>query len=224
MHFKHSAIKLVMLSTMGLSVTGIAEEMALYPTGPSQDSSFVRFVNGTEQAITLTSSGAKKIVLPLNQAATSFYPIAAKSMLKGSFSSGKAQSDIALSVKPGEFASVIALTSPAGLKQVILREQPDDFNALKASVALYNADANCSNAALNVVGRAVNLFDKVPAGNLQRRALNPVKISVQLLCNAQKVSAPLDLGLLQAGQRYSVFVLPAKQTSRIFFTSDNIAQ
>lgn len=224
MRFKPCLIKLVVLSMIAFSITGMAEEMALYPTGPSQDSSFVRFVNATDQAITLTSSGAKKMILPINQAATSFYPIAAKSTLKGSFSSGKAKSDIALSVKPGEFASVIALTSPAGIKQVILREQPDDFNALKASVALYNADANCTNAALNVVGRTVNLFDKVPAGNLQRRALNPVKISVQLLCNAQKTSAPLDLGLLQAGQRYSVFVMPSKQTSRIFFTSDNIAQ
>jgi len=224
MYFKTRVIKLAMLSMTGFCATAMAEEMALYPTGPSQDSSFVRFVNATDQAVTLTSSGAKKMILPTTQVNTNFYPIVAKSILKGSFSTGKAQSDIALSVKPGEFASVIALTSPAGLKQVILREQPDDFNALKASIALYNTDSNCTNAGLNVVGRTVNLFEKVTAGNLQRRALNPVKISVQLMCNAQKISVPLDLGLLQAGQRYSIFVLPSKQTSRLFFTSDNIAQ
>ncbi len=224
MNFKVNVIGLSLLTILVISMHSNAEEMALYPTGPSQDSSFLRFVNGTEQSITLSSTGAKKMAMSINQPATSFYPIAANSMIKGNFSANSTSSNIAISVKPGEFATSIALTSASGLKQLVLREQPDDFNALKASIALYNTDTNCTNAGLNVVGRSVNLFEKVAAGNLQRRALNPVKISVQLLCNAQKTSAPLDLGLLQAGQRYSIFVLPSKQTSRLFFTSDNIAQ
>jgi hypothetical protein len=54
--------------------------------------------------------------------------------------------------------------------------------------------------------------------------INPVKISVQLLCGEQAVGAPLELGELTAGERYSVFAVPAAGATRIFIASDAVAR
>ena len=64
----------------------------------------------------------------------------------------------------------------------------------------------------------------VGAGTLQRRAMNPVSISVQLRCNGQPAAATLALGALQAGQRYSVFVVPAAGSTRLFLAADSVSR
>ena len=144
--------------------------------------------------------------------------------IKGSFKNVSLQSDIALKVKPGEFATVVAMPGSAAIKQTVLRESPDDFNALKVSLALYNLDAQCAGAGLNVLGRNAALFESVASGTLQRRALNPVSISVQLLCKGQVSAAKLALGTLEAGQRYSVFVIPDGVGSKLMIASDAVAR
>jgi len=103
-------------------------------------------------------------------------------------------------------------------------ESPDDFNALKASVAFYNVDAQCASAALLAAGRNVVLLDGVPEGQAKRRQINPVPLSVQLSCGGKVVGQPLDLGPLEAGQRYTVFLVPAGKSSRIFKATDTVAR
>ena len=200
-------------------------DMPLYETGPSQDASFVRFVNGDVRVLELSAAGSQASArLDPRQPASAFFAVQANTSVKGKFKTAGLQSDIGLAVKPGEFATVVALPAAGGLTQAILREQPDDFNALKVSLALYNIDPQCAAAGLNVVGRSAALFEGVATGTLQRRAINPVNISVQLLCSGKTAAATLALGPLQAGQRYSVFVLPSKPGSRLFITADDVAR
>ena len=207
------------------SVLSNAADIPLYPTGPSADSSFVRFVNGTDAALELTAAGSQaKVQLDAKTPATVFYPVRAKSDIKGQFTQAQSKSAIATTVKAGEFVSVIALVDGATFKQVTIGEEPDDFNALKVSLAFYNVSAKCANAGLQVVGRNVMLFEKLGVNALTRRMINPVKISVQLLCGEQAVGAPLELGDLIAGERYSVFAVPAAGATRIFITSDAVAR
>ena len=203
-----------------------AAEIPLYPTGPSQDSAFVRFINGTDRGLSVTAGGSKaKVALDVNQPASKYYPVDTKGRITGEFSDGKVSSPIALNVKPGEFSTVVALANGSNLKQAIVKEQPDDFNALKSSLALYNlSSTGCASAGLLVVDRAVSLFEKVQSGTLQRRLINPVSLSVQLTCNTKPTGKVLDLGLLQAGQRYSIFAVPATDSPRIFFATDTIAR
>jgi len=202
-----------------------AAEIPLYPTGPSADSSFVRFINGTDRAVDLTAAGSQaKIELDGKQPATSFFPVAAKTDIKGRFSSTGATADVSIKVKPGEFVSVIALNDGAKLKQVVVGEEPDDFNALKVSLSFVNVSAGCAKADLQVVGRSILLFENVMPENLVRRSINPVRISVQLLCAGQSVGSPLNLGELIAGERYSVFAVPSANGSRIFLTSDSVSR
>jgi hypothetical protein len=68
------------------------------------------------------------------------------------------------------------------------------------------------------------LFEKLGVNALTRRMINPIKISVQLLCAAQPTGAPLELGELIAGERYSVFAVPTASTTRIFIASDAVAR
>ena len=212
---------------LAFSLAGLAHaaEIPLYPTGPSADSSFVRFINATDVPLELTAAGSQaRIKLDGTQPATSFYPVAAKAEIKGRFTSTDAQTDVSVRVKPGEFVSVIALSDGAKLKQLVVGEEPDDFNALKASLAFVNASAGCAKAALQVVGRTVMLFEQVAPEKLMRRSINPVKISVQLLCDGQPAGTALDLGDLVAGERYSVFAVPWAKSSRIFLASDSVSR
>jgi len=63
----------------------------------------------------------------------------------------------------------------------------------------------------------------VTQGHLQRRSINPVKLSVQLVCANANVGPVLDLGALQAGERSSVLLLPSASGPRLVAATDKLA-
>ncbi|WP_321956953.1 alginate O-acetyltransferase AlgF [Paraburkholderia bannensis] len=212
-----------LLGGVALAASGFASaaDILLYPTGPAQDSSFVRFVDGGTHGVEVTAAGSKaRLSLDAANPASHFLPIAAGKPVAGTLTSGGAHQDVSATVQPGEFVSIVALD---GTHAVTVREKPDDFNALKASVALYNLDARCAAPTLKVAGRDVVLLDGVAAGQTKRRQVNPVTLSVQLSCGGQPVGQALSLGTLVAGQRYTVFLVPAGAQSRIFFANDAVS-
>jgi len=216
----------VLTALMSLAAQSQAADIPLYDTGPSQDAAFVRFVNARSGALEVKAVGGSQstTTLQASQPTSPFYSVRGNATIKGIFKTGSLQSDIALKVKPGEFATVVAMPGGAVIQQTVLRESPDDFNALKVSLALYNLDAQCAGAGLNVLGRDAALFDNVATGTLQRRVLNPVSVSVQLLCKGQVTPAKLALGNLQAGQRYSVFVMPDGVGTKLLIASDSVTR
>lgn len=124
---------------------------------------------------------------------------------------------------PGEFATVAALADAKGAtRQLVVREVPDDFNGLKASLAFINADATCADAGLEAVAQKAELFKKVAEGAVQRRMINPVELSVQLKCAGAPVGQPLTF-TLKAGERYSVLAVPSGTGSKLLFASDALA-
>jgi hypothetical protein len=54
--------------------------------------------------------------------------------------------------------------------------------------------------------------------------MNPVSLSVQLLCKGQVRPVTLALGNLQAGQRYSIFVIPEGLGSKLLIASDAVSR
>lgn len=222
------------LSCFGLAAFGVflqpaaAADIPLYPTGPAEDSSFVRFVNGASHPVDVTSAGSKAhLSLDAANPASRFFPIAAGKPVAGTLTAGGAHQDVAATVQPGEFVSIVALdgvNKAGGLPTVTVREKPDDFNALKASVAFYNLDAGCATPTLKVPGRDIVLLDGVAVKAAKRRQVNPVALSVQLVCGGQPAGQPLSLGTLVAGQRYTVFLVPAGAGhSRIFSANDAVS-
>jgi hypothetical protein len=202
-----------------------AADIPLYPTGPAEDSSFVRFVNTGSTPLSLEASGSKaSLSLPPAKPASDFQPVSANKPLVGSFTSGSQRAPVDVTVKPGEFVTVFGLFSAKGeLTTKVVRELPEDFNALRASLAFYNLDGTCGQAGLKAAGRDVDVFTDVPMGTAKRRFVNPVALSVQLVCGGKPQGAPLALGTLAPGQRYSVFAVPATGGTRTFVTNDALA-
>lgn len=200
-----------------------AAEIPLYPTGPSEDSAFLRFFNAGDTALELSAENGASLRLEGDVRASDFLTVPAGKPIKGSLKQGEAQQALDISVAPGEFASVVGIATEQGLNLVTVREVPDDFNALKASLAFYSLDASCANAGLQAAGRNVDIFKDVANGTLQRRSINPLSLSVQLRCGGASVGEPLALGELAAGQRYTLFLVPSADGPRLFQALDNLA-
>lgn len=222
-------MKPLALIALGLAqataLTAVAAEIPLYPTGPGEDSAFLRFVNAADGKLELVASGSgTRLGLEENGAASAFLTVPAGKPVVGTLSQAGQSAPLEITVQPGEFATVFALPGDgSGLKVVSVAEQPDDFNGLKASLAFFNLDDTCSAAALKVAGRDVAIFKDVAVGSAPRRSINPVNLSVQLSCAGAAVGEPLALGQLAAGERYSVFLVPSKDGSRIFQAQDQLA-
>jgi len=200
-----------------------AAEIPLYPTGPSEDSAFLRFFNAGQPALELSAANGASLRLEGDARASDFLTVPAGKPIKGTLKQADQTQQLDISVAPGEFATVVGITTPQGLNLLTVREVPDDFNALKASLAFYSLDAACANAGLQVAGRNVDIFKDVANGALQRRSINPLKLSVQLRCGGASVGEPLALGELAAGQRYTLFLVPSAQGSRLYQAQDNLA-
>ncbi|MCF5666391.1 MULTISPECIES: cell division protein FtsQ [Pseudomonas] len=213
------------LATLLASVSAYSADIPLYPTGPEQDAAFLRFANGTPGELKLVADGSKaSLVLSGDKPVSAFLPVVGGDKpIKGVLSSGGKNADFSVKVAPGEFATVVALVDAKGAtRQLVVREVPDDFNALKASLAFINADATCADASLEAVAQKAELFKQVAEGAVQRRMINPVELSVQLKCAGSPVGQPLTF-TLKAGERYSVLAVPSDTGSKLLFASDALA-
>ncbi|MFS2095227.1 alginate O-acetyltransferase AlgF [Pseudomonas sp. Pseusp11] len=208
-----------------LSLHAQAADIALYPTGPDQDSAFLRFINAADRPLQLLAEGSRaSLRLEGSNAVSDYLPVPANQPIKGTLERNGKSQPLDIQVAAGEFASVIALPDSAqGIRQVVIREQPDDFNSLRASLAFISADPACTQAGLRAAGKNTELFKEVADGSVQRRAINPVSLSVQLVCAQTNVGAPLDLGQLKAGERYSVVLLPGANGPHLLLATDVLA-
>ncbi|KAB0489611.1 MULTISPECIES: alginate O-acetyltransferase AlgF [Pseudomonas] len=210
--------------TLLCSMCTLAADFALYPTGPDQDAAFIRFVNATTAPLdVLGQAGQPPLRLEVAQPASLLFAVDSTSPVKGSLVSGAHTLALDLKVEPGEFTTIVVVSQEAGIEQVAVRETPDDFNGLKASLAFVNVDKSCSDASLRPAGRSADLFKAVPVASLQRRSINPVNLSVQLVCANANVGAPLDLGMLKAGERYSVLLVPSATGPRLLSATDTLS-
>lgn len=220
-------MKSLFFAVLGLSsaLSANAADIPLYPTGPSEDAAFLRFVNAGDGNLELLADGSEaRLQLTAASPVSNYLTVGSDKPIKGQFLHNGQAYPLQLSVKPGEFATVVGIpTADKGLQTVTVSEEPDDFNALKASLAFYSLDASCTAASLLVAGRDVELFKSVANGSLQRRSINPVKLSVQLRCADALVGQPLALEQLQAGARYSIFLVPSGQGPRLFQALDTLA-
>ncbi|MEL7557323.1 alginate O-acetyltransferase AlgF [Stutzerimonas chloritidismutans] len=219
----HSRLLTALLAAAPLSA--LAASIPLYPTGPSEDSAFLRFVNASSGTLELVAAGSgATLALDGDSAASNFLVVPAGKPVQGTLTRGKQQHALDVTVEPGEFVTVVGLAGPGEAMEVrVVREQADDFSALKASLAFYNLDGSCENATLNAAGRDVAIFKAVELDGFQRRLINPLNLSVQLLCGGQPVGEPLALGQLEAGERYSVMLAPSANGSRLFQARDTVA-
>jgi alginate O-acetyltransferase complex protein AlgF len=223
--------------------SAISAAPRLYDTGPAQDLALVRFVNAGTQPLTVKSGGngggngnaSASLVVAPEAPVTDYQPARSDAPVTGQWQLGGRTLPISLRVKAGGSASAVAWADESGqLAGASFIEAPPQFDPQRASLAFYNADARCTAAALAAASSGtapssspagVAIFENQAALATARRAVNPVKLAVQARCNGQPVEGTVDLGSLQAGQRYSVFLVPAgKNHSRLIGLQDRVAR
>lgn len=209
---------------IGLSGTAVAAEPELYETGPSEVSSYVRFVNATDSAVNVISSkGSAKVELSARAdgRATHFFLVKAGTKMTATIQSGGHKVSVDVVGKPWEYISIVVLPGASSpVKTMLVRESPDDFNAMRSSLALFNLDASCSAAVMKGGAKSATILDNVKPFAVQRRLVNPIKLAVNMSCGTEPKGASLDLSQLEAGERYSVFLLTLKNTRQAFFVRD----
>lgn len=205
---------------LGSSAAVLAEPQ-LYETGPSEVSSYVRFVNATDAALEITAAKGAKIALSAaaDGRASRFFTVKSGVKLTANVLSNGRKTTVEVSGKPWEYITVAILPGDAAkLKTQLVRETPDDFNAMRASVSLFNLDASCAAATLQGGAKSATILEGVKPYAVQRRLINPVKLSASARCG--DAPAEVDLGQLEAGGRYSVFLMNLKKTRQAWFVRD----
>ncbi len=221
---KKFLLPIALAAGLALAAPAGAVDIPLYPTGPAQDAAFLRFADGLDEALRVTASdSASALELDAQRRVSDYQMVPGGTELSGTLTAGGEHAPVSLTLAPGEFVTVVGVRDQGGLAPLLLRETPEDFSAVKASVAFYNRNARCQPASVRVAGRQVDLFQDVAAGGQARRQVNPVALRVQLLCAGQPAGGPLDLGVLEAGERYTLFLVPGDPAHRFFHVKDAVA-
>ena len=191
------------------SAPAIAAEGRLYPSGPPNGVAYLRFVNLAPQEVTIVSPAAK-IAIPADDAhrVGEFDPVTPGVALTGSAQLGEATKPINVTLAANEFVTVaVTANGSGGIAVSVFRETPSDFNALKSSLALFNADKGCAQAQLVVGDNHQSVVSDVAPGATGRRLVNPVSAELGVACGDPAQAVAAKLGQLNAGDRYSIFVI-----------------
>ncbi|HCI51728.1 MAG TPA: hypothetical protein DE312_00100 [Gallionella sp.] len=204
-------------------LSGVAlAEPQLYETGPSEESSFVRFVNATDADVAIATAKGKEKVLGTKPDArvTRFFKIKSGAKLSATIQGKAGRVAIEVVGKPWEFITVAVL--PSGAKQIktsLLRETPSEFSGTRVSLALLNLDAKCSSANMNIAEKNAAAIYEVKPLAMQRHLTGSDKQSGAVNCSGS--ATPVDLSGLESGSRYSLFLLTANNTRQAFVINDD---
>jgi len=202
-------VALFAASVFGSGSGAVAAEGRLYPSGPPNGVAYLRFVNLAQHEVTITSPAAK-ITIPADAAHRlgEFDPVTPGVALTGTARLGEAAKPIDVTLKANEFVTVAVVADGAnGIAVSVFREDPSDFNALKSSLGLFNADKSCTVAQLVAGDNHQPVISDVAPGSIGRRLVNPVNAELGVACSDPAHAAPVKLGQLNAGDRYSIFVI-----------------
>ncbi len=122
--------------------------------------------------------------------------------------------------KSGTFVTVVLHPAGSGVTAAVITDKPE-YNQLRARLSFYNATADCPAGALALdAGRAI--FTGVAADAAQARSVNPVAAKVTASCAGGR-APPLDLGQLEAGGLYTVWMMQPAGSLTAFVARDTIA-
>lgn len=195
----------------------------LYPTGPTEDSAFVRFVQALPDTVVVETERGAKVTLTPEQRDTPWQAVAARTPLRATLRSMGRQEVVSVTVQPGEFVTVAAVPDAGSSWRLVQgREKPADFSALNVSLGVLNASARCPSATVKVAGRDTVVLANVTGTTVQRRQLNAVPLAVALWCGERSAGQAADLGVLRAGQRWTLLVVDEGTSTRLIPVLDRM--
>jgi hypothetical protein len=185
-----------------------AEGGRLYPSGPPHGVAYLRFANLSPAAVKITSAAAA-VDLPADDThrVGQYDPVTPGTDLSGAVELNGKTEPIKMTLTPNEFLTVAVTAGDGGDPKVaLMREKPEDFNAQKSSLVLYNLDGKCAEGSL-VAGDAHNaVISGVAPDSLGRRLVNPVDVALAVACGDNGPGIAVKLGQMAAGERYSIFL------------------
>lgn len=213
--------RFVIIFFMLIGNSALAEPQ-LYETGPSEDATYVRFINATDKKIVVvTAKKSAKITLNAQAAgrASQFFSIKSGLKVTANIQSGAKKTAVSVNGKPWEYITVVILKNRANkLTSRQIKESPTDFNAMRSSLAFFNLDESCTVGVMKGGSKQVTILKGVKSFSVKRRLVNPIKLSAAVGCNGQDTK--VDLAQLEAGGRYSIFLLSVKKSQQAFFVRD----
>jgi hypothetical protein len=138
-----------------------------------------------------------------------------------------------LEIAQGGETAKASLSFKQGYNTVILQRQDGkltatnladslEFNQLRARLAFYNLIPGCADGSLTLQGSNQAVFTGVAPNTTKARSVNPTSASVQAACGGKP--APVqDLGKLDAGGQYSVWLMAPAGTPTTLLARDRIA-
>lgn len=197
-----------LLPLLGLAGPAAAQQV-LYEPLPPRGSAYVRFVNALPEAAALRPDFTPPQTLGTAPAervgAYAVVENVAGRTVSVPFTAGARRGAVPLRLEPGGFTTVLLLPEGAGARAVPLADQTE-FNQARAKLAFYNAAGDCPAAGLTLQPDGPAVFAGVAPGAAAMRAVNPVTARVQAACGGD-AAAPFALEGLEAGGRYSVFLM-----------------
>lgn len=194
---------------------GAAGPPRLYDSGPAHGAGFIRIANISNRVVSITPAGRARIDIGAEDAlrVTRFEAIVPGKIV-AAIHVGKQTKQLDVAIAANELVTVvIGAAANGGITTTVFRETPQDFNALRASIALFGVDKTCANARL-VAEKDTVVIAGVAPGSLGRKAVNPVKATLAVFCADQPVGLPAAPGPLEAGERYSLLIFAGQGGGR----------
>ena len=225
MRFGFAGAVLAAALISGVAGRAEAADGRLYPSGPPNGVAYLRFVNLAPREVTIISPAAKiAIAAEAGKRVGEFDPVPPKTALTGTAQLGDKTQPINVTLAANEFATVAVVgDGVGGIAVEVFRETPSDFNAQKSSLGLFNADKACAKAQLVAGDNHQAVITDVAPGAVARRLVNPVAAELGVACADPAQAAAAKLGQLNAGDRYSIFVIASGAAREIVAQRDEQA-
>ena len=208
---------------LGLAAPAEAQ-ILLYAQRLPEGTVYIRLVNALPDAATIQTAFAGKVTLGADGAARiSPYYVAGTAGGKTvtlQVTEGGKTAPAKFEPKSGSFITVVLHREGDAVTAAIVTDKPE-FNQLRARLSFYNATANCAAGSL-AEGAGKPIFSGMAANTGQARSINPVAAKVTASCSTGKAPV-LDLGELQAGGLYSVWMMQPAGALTAFVAHDTIA-
>lgn len=185
---------------LGAATAGATGGLAgLYAEQPPAGSVFVRLINAGAPVQVAWANG-KPVALPAAGNLATAYRVIDPSKRPELLVNDKAVGIDKLAMTASYATWVV---SPTGSDITVIVDESPPANALKVILRITNLLPDCQATLKTAEGATV--VDGLPAWHSKARAINPVRATLVANCGAA-VSAPLVLPVLQAGDRFSVFL------------------
>lgn len=217
-------VKLYCLVAGLLALPGLVRaQVPLYAQSLPEGTVYIRLVNALPDAAAVQTDFAGKVSLGADGAARiSPYYVAGnaggRSVTLQVTQAGKTAT-ARFAPRSGSFVTVVLEDKGGVLTAAEITDKPE-YNQLRARLSFYNATPGCNAGSLaDPSGKAI--FSEMPPNSGQARSINPVAAKVVASCAAGKT--PLDLGQLEPGGLYSVWMMQPAGSLIAFVAHDTIA-